>query len=623
MIASLASPLALGQTAVSGDISSSTTWTKANSPYLVTADVTVNNSATLTIEAGTTVRFQSSTRLRILSGALRAIGTSSERIVFTSAKDAAGATTPAAPGDWNGIAFESGTISAVSRIDYADVRFGNGIKLVSASPTISNTNLANHIGAAIEIDLTSSPIGRGLSASGNQLNGIRVPAGDILGSVTWGLVGIPYVIEEGIVSIGRAPISLDPKSVTVTPGVQVTYTVSVASPAPSGGLVVDLASSVPSVATVPATATIAAGASSATFTLNAVAIGNTTLTASRPGLGDATSSVRVVALPTLQATPASVVLGLNKTQTFTVQLSSPAPTGGLTLNLSNSNTAAVMVPATVNVPAGASSASFSVTTAAAGNASLGIQAQGYSSTNIQITVRPIALSVSANSIVAPGATVGVPILLTEPAPAGGLTISLTSSDPSKATVASPINVPSGGTAANVTVSGVSAGQATLTASATGYESGSGVITVDTIAVQSTPSGTQNIPAGLTQSLTVRLSKPAPAGGVEISLSSSDPSKATVSPSTVTIAAGQTSSTTIAAIAAVAPGNATINLTSPGLMTLALPVTVLQPASLRVRFIWSTTELPLGKGLLNGPGAVYVERIVNGQAFNGTDAVTVN
>ncbi|HTY75331.1 MAG TPA: hypothetical protein VMD05_07190 [Candidatus Nanoarchaeia archaeon] len=42
-------------TQVNGIISQDTTWTKANSPYLLTTPVAVNNGVTLTIEAGTTV----------------------------------------------------------------------------------------------------------------------------------------------------------------------------------------------------------------------------------------------------------------------------------------------------------------------------------------------------------------------------------------------------------------------------------------------------------------------------------------------------------------------------------------------------------------------------------------
>ena len=49
--------LAQSGTDVSGVISSNTTWTQADSPYLLTGPVTVNNGVTLTIQAGVTVNF--------------------------------------------------------------------------------------------------------------------------------------------------------------------------------------------------------------------------------------------------------------------------------------------------------------------------------------------------------------------------------------------------------------------------------------------------------------------------------------------------------------------------------------------------------------------------------------
>ena len=46
-------------TDVSGTISSNTTWSLANSPYVVTGNILVNSGVTLTIEAGVTIKFDS------------------------------------------------------------------------------------------------------------------------------------------------------------------------------------------------------------------------------------------------------------------------------------------------------------------------------------------------------------------------------------------------------------------------------------------------------------------------------------------------------------------------------------------------------------------------------------
>lgn len=86
------------QTNVSGLINSNTTWTTTGSPYIVTGNVLVNTGITLTIEPGVSVKFNSGKALQI-RGVLRAIGTTADKILFTS-----NLATPA-PADWVNILF--------------------------------------------------------------------------------------------------------------------------------------------------------------------------------------------------------------------------------------------------------------------------------------------------------------------------------------------------------------------------------------------------------------------------------------------------------------------------------------------------------------------------------------
>jgi hypothetical protein len=62
-----------------------------------------------------------------------------------------------------------------------------------------------------------------------------------------------------------------------------------------------------------------------------------------------------------------------------------------------------------------------------------------------------------------------------------------------------------------------------------------------------PSGTINIPQGVTQAYQIKLSAAAPAGGVTVNVVSNGTSTATVSPASVTIAQGQTLSTATFAV----------------------------------------------------------------------------
>jgi len=72
------------QTNVSGGIYTNTTWTLANSPYIVTSNVVVFPGVTLTLEPGVIIKFGDNTLLEIRQASLIANGTASDSITFTS-----------------------------------------------------------------------------------------------------------------------------------------------------------------------------------------------------------------------------------------------------------------------------------------------------------------------------------------------------------------------------------------------------------------------------------------------------------------------------------------------------------------------------------------------------------
>ena len=190
-------------TLVSGAVTTNTSWTLAQSPYQVTADVVIQNGAVLTIEPGVKIGFDVGTNLTIGIGSLNARGTAGQPILFTSSLEVAGGTPNA--GDWGQIRFLDGSNDLTTLIENAQIRYGKGISIQAASPTLNYLQLNNNLGAAISIDLASSPKGIGNQATGNTLNGVSVPAGDVSGAVTWGIKGIPYVVASGVVSVGVSP----------------------------------------------------------------------------------------------------------------------------------------------------------------------------------------------------------------------------------------------------------------------------------------------------------------------------------------------------------------------------------------------------------------------------------
>jgi len=153
--------LTLGQTPVSGSITTDTTWTAANSPYVAT-QITVNSGVTLTIEPGVVVKFQSTGSYLKVNGTLRAEGTEASPVVFTSFKDDSyggdtnndGSATAPAVQDWEGIYLYATAGQSVMRycvVKYAgyyyqsnDSRSRAGIYIEGSSPTIDHCAISRN-----------------------------------------------------------------------------------------------------------------------------------------------------------------------------------------------------------------------------------------------------------------------------------------------------------------------------------------------------------------------------------------------------------------------------------------------------------------------------------------------
>ncbi len=190
-------------------------------------------------------------------------------------------------------------------------------------------------------------------------------------------------------------------SLTVVPatapgGSNLTGTVTLSGPAPSGGIVVALSSSNTSAATVPSTVTVPASSNTATFTVSThTQISNATANISAT-LGGTTKQVSItvtapVIVAGLTVSPTTAVGGTNLTGTIT--LSGPAPAGGTVVTLSSSNRAVATVPGSITIVSGAITGTFTVTTlpqSSNGTATITASANGTSQT-ATVTVTPPAV----------------------------------------------------------------------------------------------------------------------------------------------------------------------------------------------------------------------------------------
>src|SRR3954447_12761527 len=142
----------------------------------------------------------------------------------------------------------------------------------------------------------------------------------------------------------------------IVSGTSTQGTVQLVTSAPAGGGVVTLTSSNPAVLQVPPTVRVPAGNNSTSFPITTSATSVFTTVEVDASAGGVTRSafVNLAAGPTapslvsLAISPTSVPGGT--TATGTVQLSSAAPSGGLSVTLSTGNSSVAQVPPIVNVP---------------------------------------------------------------------------------------------------------------------------------------------------------------------------------------------------------------------------------------------------------------------------------
>jgi PKD domain-containing protein/K319-like protein len=385
-------------------------------------------------------------------------------------------------------------------------------------------------------------------------------------------------------------ITLAPNPLSLAPNASGTLTVKLSAPAGASGQVVNLVSSNPKVAAVPATAGILAGATTASITVTSGQTGSASIAASALGFAPANVAVSV-ATPGISITLSSATVGFSTPVDGTVTLSAPAPTGGVVVMLAATPTGIVDVePSSLTIAAGSATATFTVTALAVGSASIAASSTGYTgvSTNVSVSNSgQISLPTSASLVL--GQSAPFPVTLLANAPAGGVTITLASSDPTRITITpSSVFIAAGATSPTTQpqINGVNVGPATISASATGFIPAGLAVRVTATIAFSQP--TLTVTGVTTQNLTLNLSAPVPSP-LTISLSSENPSIAKV-PANVIIAAK--TSTVSVPVTGVTLGTTTIHASAlPNIADTSASVTVVTAGTILVP---SAATVGLGK-----------------------------
>lgn len=255
-------------------------------------------------------------------------------------------------------------------------------------------------------------------------------------------------------------------------------------------------------------------------------------------------TVSVAAIKGVTVAPNPVEGG--DTATGTVELVQPAPVGGVIVKLSTNSTLVTLSDSSITIPEGATTGTFTITTPVLANdTSVVVRAYRDSSVTVKTTLviksAVFALTVSPDSVVGGQANATGTVTVLRPAGAGGLTVALSSSDTSVATVPATVTIPSGQTSANFTIttkSQVTNKDVTITATL-GSTVQEATLNVRAIGVISIAFDAKSVRGGSVAPLTISLDAPAPAGGLTVSLSSSNALFSNLPP-TVFVPAGQTS-----------------------------------------------------------------------------------
>jgi len=402
-----------------------------------------------------------------------------------------------------------------------------------------------------------------------------------------------------------ALLGTDRVSVGSTADLEVTLT----APAGVGGATVTVTSDNPSVVGVqpPEIVTIAEGNTTGQVVLEGVAGGFATVRANATGYIEGTlvveSSLQVLSLPTTVNVP------FGGTASLPLTISTPAPAGGETVTLISSNPASVALQAsTVTIPEGSYTINATVlgvspgtSTVTATSATHG-SAQSIVSTTANLNIVESSLGINESF----GGTItiqlesgGSPIA----APAGGITVTLTPADPTCVSATSPVTISAGfvDVTSAVTYGGsaTTSCNTTVTASATDITSDNVSITVSPVPGISMPTGISATTAsGLQRSQTGYLGA-SNHGGVDVVITSSDPSVLLVSPDastagtesiTVHLAAGYTTISYYIHGIEDAIGTPTVTATAPLFSDGASTSEVVQPAFEIAGLATSTTSL---------------------------------
>lgn len=566
LIGFLLTGVAFAETPVSGFLATDAHWTVANSPYRLDGDLLLQEGAVLTIDPGVTVLMAPGAGLTVKNGSIKAMGNAGLPIQVLSSKGVG-----AAPGDWKQWVFTPGTRD--TQLEHVIFQHGSGLLVQGAAPIFNFLEIKSHQGAAISMDLAASPSGVGNRASGNTIDRVVVPAGDIAGDIKWGLRGIPYLVLPGVLSVGKSPVITSIVPDVLETGESATVKLT-------GSRLSGLAEAV--FEAIGLSANILPGATDTQANLSVQVAPSAASGAVPLRLLVAAGEVRLdQALNIVTAQP--TMLSLNPARIYAGQ-------GAIEIMAAGRNFTS---QSSIWINGQASPTEFISTTQlrarvtapmTSGDVQVSLRAPDPTKPGEYLTFDTLTLPVVSGQlliqpkslILTQGSSKDFSLTLPYQAPVGGVNLALVPSKVGVVNVPQSLNIPEGLASVSFQVEGIEPGNAIITVSGNGLVSAQASVTVTAPPLLSL-SGGGFVASGFTKTAQLNLSESAPEGGVTVNLVSDDVGVASV-PASVQIAAGQRNASFT--MTGVASGNTTIRASANGYQPAQLLVSV-DDVSLRV------------------------------------------
>lgn len=432
-----------------------------------------------------------------------------------------------------------------------------------------------------------------------------------------GLYVVQLIVRDAFTASEPATVTISvtnrgnvvlPANTTVSLGGTSSFPVSLSAAAPPGGVTIALLSSDPSrVSILPASVFIPQDATVPAVQpqLTGTGLGLVSIAALAGGYSGAQAQARGTG--TISFVPAGLTINENETKNITLTLSGPAPAGGITFALTLSNQGVTSIPATATIPATQTTAAIPVTGLRPGTVVLRAAAPELAEATVSLTVNTRDILLPSGITVPPGELVTFPVSLALPAPQATF-VSLTSSDPSKVALSVQnllFNQGQTQPTAQPKVIGMGVGTVTITASAIGLNTA--VTTVlNGFSLNFSPANL-SISRTVTDNLLLVLSGPPSPGGLNVTLSSSNPAVAAV-PQTILIGAG--TNTVSVPVTGIGAGSAIISATAPGTGEASADVTVTISGA-------GSIALPAGTTIMQGQTAPFAVTLSQPAPAGGT------